>query len=294
MKLIDGKSISLTVLDECKSMVTQITRVIKRSPKLIVYRVGDHTASIIYTETKQKAGQKIGVDVEIKIISLEKNQDDLIGMIERDNMDDDIDGIIVQLPLPPGWNVHQIINTIDPKKDVDGLTDWNMGRLASGKCLLRPCTPRGVVCLLKRIQPNLKGLDALVVGKSSIVGKPMALELLSLGCTVTIAHKATKNLKQKVEGADLVVSATGNPNVIDPQWFKPSSIVIDVGISRNDKGGIRGDIDHQLCNQVSYITPVPGGVGPMTVAMLLRNVILACVHRTDAINILDLTSEDFT
>ena len=226
MKLIDGKSILLTVLDECQNLVTQITKVIQRAPKLIVYRVGDHAASIIYTETKKKAGQRIGVDVEIKIISLEKNQDDLIRMVKQDNLNDDIDGIIVQLPLPSGWNVHQIINSIDPEKDVDGLMDLNMGRLTSGKCLLRPCTPRGVVCLLKHIQPNLKGLNALVVGKSSIVGKPMALELLSLGCTVTIAHKATKNLKQKVESADLVVSATGNPNVIQPHWFKPSSIVM--------------------------------------------------------------------
>ncbi|MAH61194.1 MAG: bifunctional methylenetetrahydrofolate dehydrogenase/methenyltetrahydrofolate cyclohydrolase [Legionellales bacterium] len=290
MHIINGKEVAQSTLLKLETMIRCIEASLYRAPKLHVYRVGEHPASMIYTQNKLNTGRKIGMDVEIIALPEEITEDALMHLIKKDNNDPKVDGLIVQLPLPDQLDAYRITNAIVSHKDVDGLTDGNLGGLVSQSSLLKPCTPLGILELLKSIHCPLRGLDALVIGKSCIVGKPLALSLMSCGCTVTVAHKATKQLKEKVQASDLVVSAIGNPNVIQPQWFKKHAIVIDVGINRLDHGAIVGDVDYQQCKQAGFVTPVPGGVGPMTVAMLIKNTVLACCHQHD---LMDLYYEHF-
>ncbi|HBX07258.1 MAG TPA: bifunctional methylenetetrahydrofolate dehydrogenase/methenyltetrahydrofolate cyclohydrolase FolD, partial [Leclercia adecarboxylata] len=209
-------------------------------------------------------------------------QEDLLALIDQLNDDATIDGILVQLPLPKHLDASQLLERIRPDKDVDGFHPYNVGRLAQRMPLLRPCTPKGIITLLESTGVDLHGLDAVVVGASNIVGRPMALELLLAGCTTTVTHRFTKNLRQHVENADLLIVAVGKPGFIPGEWIKEGAIVVDVGINRLESGKVVGDVVYEdAAARASYITPVPGGVGPMTVATLIQNTLQACEEYHD-------------
>lgn len=242
-----------------------------RAPGLAVILVGSDPASQIYVKNKQKACNEIGIFSQSFTFSDEITEIELLNLISRLNTDDTIDGILVQLPLPAHINVNNIIEAIDPNKDVDGFHPYNVGRLCQQSPTLRACTPYGVMELLATTQTPLKGKNAVIVGASNIVGRPMALELLLAGCTVTVTHRFTEDLEMHIKQADILVVAVGIPNLIPGKWIKQGAIVIDVGINRiNDK--LVGDVEFDVAiKKASFITPVPGGVGPMTVTMLMQN-----------------------
>lgn len=281
-QLIDGKAIAQAVRNQVTERVSDRTRMGKRAPGLAVLLVGANPASQVYVGSKRRACEEVGFISKSYDLAKDTTQQQLLELIDELNLDVTIDGILVQLPLPPHIDSTLVIERIHPHKDVDGFHPYNVGRLAQRIPTLRPCTPKGIITLLERSHIKTHGLNAVVVGASNIVGRPMTLELLLAGCTTTTCHRFTEDLQSKVEGADLLVVAVGKPNFIPGAWIKPGAVVIDVGINRMDDGRLIGDVEFDVAvERAAYITPVPGGVGPMTVASLLENTLLACERYHD-------------
>ena len=276
--LIDGKQIAKQVRQDVASYVKSLKEAGKRQPGLAVVLVGADPASQVYVSNKRKACEEVGFLSRSFDLPADSSQDELIALVDKLNDDAEIDGILVQLPLPAGLNAEAILERIHPHKDVDGFHPYNIGRLAQRIPALRPCTPKGIMTMIEATKRPVKGLDAVIVGASNIVGRPMSLELLLAGCTVTTCHKFTQDLKSHVSRADLLVVAVGKPAFIPGDWIKPGAIVIDVGINRTAEGGLVGDVEFDKAkDRAGYITPVPGGVGPMTVASLIENTLEAYV-----------------
>lgn len=275
-KIIDGKKEALFVRQEVKEGVSKRTSGGLRPPGLAVILVGLDPASKVYVNTKRKACDEVGFKSLAYDLPEDILEDDILKLIDELNENNEIDGILIQLPLPKHLDASIIVNHISPDKDVDGLHPYNMGRLAVRDPLLRPCTPKGIMRLLASTGTELKGKEAVVVGVSNMVGRPMALELLIAGCTVTTCHRFTRDLRKHISSADILVVAVGRPNFIAGDWVKEDAIVIDVGINRSETGSLVGDIEFKAAsNKAAWITPVPGGVGPMTVASLLENTLYA-------------------
>jgi methylenetetrahydrofolate dehydrogenase (NADP+)/methenyltetrahydrofolate cyclohydrolase len=273
--ILDGRAIADKIKARVKADILQN----KLSPGLAVIQVGNNHASTIYIAQKQKACEQVGIISTLHHLNEDTNQETLEQLIDTLNQDTKIHGILLQLPLPTHLHTDTLLEKIDPKKDVDGFHPYNLGRLVQKRPLLRPCTPFGVMMLLKETGVDLCGKHAVIVGASNIVGRPMTLELLMAQCTVTICHSQTKNLSDHIQQADILISATGHHGVIKSHWIKTGAIVIDVGFSRLTNGKITGDIDFDAARErASWITPVPGGVGPMTVATLLHNTLFICSH----------------
>lgn len=275
--LIDGKEIAKQLRLSVKESVS--TRVNKglRAPGLAVILVGSDPASEVYVGSKRRACEEVGFVSKSYDLPSTTSESELLALIDDLNNDDTIDGILVQLPLPDGLDANLVIEHISPNKDVDGFHPSNVGKLVLRQPGLRPCTPKGIMTLIESTGVKTHGLDALVVGASNIVGRPMSLELLLAGCTVTTTHRFTKDLEGKVRNADLIVVAVGKPSFIPGEWIKEDAIVIDVGINRLETGRLVGDVEFDVAkDKASFITPVPGGVGPMTVASLIENTLIAC------------------
>lgn len=275
-QIIDGKAIAENLINSIKVRIDQRLQANKRAPGLAVILVGGDPASAIYVRNKRLACEKVGIRSNAYDLPVSTTEAELLSLIEQLNQDDTIDGILVQAPLPPQIKDEHVIERISPNKDVDGFHPYNIGRLAVRKPTLRSCTPFGVIKMLEATNIKLMGLDAVVVGVSNHVGRPMALELLLAGCTVTCCHRHTKDLAKAVKKADLIIAAAGKPGLIQGTWIKPGAIVIDIGINRLENGSITGDVDFNAAKELAgWITPVPGGVGPMTVATLMENTLLA-------------------
>lgn len=279
-QLIDGKHISQQIIERVKRRVDTRRDRGGRAPGLAVVRVGEDPASRIYVRNKLKACERCGVKSFSHEVPDSVSQPELLALIDSLNRDPAVDGILVQLPLPDHIDSDMVTDGIDPSKDVDGFHPYNIGRLMLGLTGLRPCTPRGVMTLLRHSGINIDGMDAVILGRSNIVGRPMALELLHAGATITICHSRTRELPEKVARADLIVAALGKPRFVQGSWVKPGATVIDVGINRLDDGTLAGDVDFEaVIQRAAWITPVPGGVGPMTVASLLENTLQAAEIR---------------
>jgi len=271
-QILDGKAISKRIVNEIKSEVDQRTARGLRAPGLGMILVGDNPASSVYVRNKEKSCKKSGIESIMHRIPADTSQNELLALIDQMNEDPRVDGILVQLPLPAQIDAEAVIEHITPEKDADGFHPFSMGRLALGMPGFRPCTPRGIMTLLAETGVDISGKDAVIVGRSNIVGRPMALELISANATVTVCHSRTQDLAAKVAAADVVVAAVGRPRFVQGDWIRPGAVVIDVGINRLDDGSLVGDVDYQpAAERASWITPVPGGVGPMTVASLLQN-----------------------
>ena len=280
-QILDGKAIAADVREQVRQQVEQRTAGGERPPGLAVILVGNNPASEVYVRNKQSACEKVGFHSELIRLQASTTQEELLALIDELNARDEIDGILVQLPLPEQIDEETVTERISPTKDVDGFHPYNIGRLALRMPLLRPCTPKGVMTMLERTGMDLVGMDAIVIGQSNIVGRPMFLELLAARCTPTVCHSRTRDLADKVRNADIVVAAVGVPKFVQGAWIKPGAIVIDVGINRLDDGSLCGDVDYEAVRQVAgWITPVPGGVGPMTVATLLQNTLQAAALHT--------------
>ena len=280
-QIIDGKAFAAKVRGQVAEHVTHIKEENGITPGLAVVLVGEDPASQVYVRSKGKQTVEAGMNSYEHKLDADTSQDDLLKLIADLNADKDVHGILVQLPLPKHLNEDLVINSIAPEKDVDGFHISNVGLLGTGQKSMVPCTPLGCLMMLRDYHGSLSGMNAVVIGRSNIVGKPMAQLLLRDSCTVTIAHSRTKDLPAVVRGADIVVAAVGHPEMVPGDWIKPGATVIDVGINRIDKleGGTRlvGDVDYASCAEVAgAITPVPGGVGPMTIACLLANTVTAC------------------
>ena len=284
-EIIDGKSFAATLRERVAAHVPDFVAATGRKPGLAVVLVGDDPASQVYVGSKGKATVAAGMESFEHRLPDTTSQDELIAIVETLNADEAVDGILVQLPLPDHVDDKAVIAAIDPAKDVDGFHVVNAGRLAVGEDALVPCTPLGCLMLLKDRLGDLSGLDAVVVGRSNIVGKPMAQLLLRENCTVTLAHSRTRDLPDVVRRADIVVAAVGRAEMVKGDWLKPGAVVIDVGINRlppaeeGKKGKLVGDVAFAETDHVKAITPVPGGVGPMTIAVLLRNTLVAARAR---------------
>ncbi|PCI42654.1 MAG: bifunctional methylenetetrahydrofolate dehydrogenase/methenyltetrahydrofolate cyclohydrolase FolD [Moraxellaceae bacterium] len=278
-KIIDGKQIAAIVRKEVSQGVKERLADGLRPPGLAVIMVGEDPASEVYVRNKRRACEEVGFKSIAQDLPDTVTQSELVELITELNKNPEIDGILVQLPLPKQLDAGEIINTISPDKDVDGLHPYNMGRLAVRDPLLRPCTPVGIMRLLESAGIDPKGKEAVVVGASNMVGRPVGLELLIAGATVTTCHRFTENLDQHVNRADILVVAVGKPGFIPGSWIKPGATVIDVGINRLENGKLCGDIEFETAKEnAGWITPVPGGVGPMTVACLLQNTLYAANH----------------
>lgn len=275
-QIISGKAIAEQLLNDIKNAVDLRLASNKRAPALAVILVGADPASGIYVRNKRLACEKVGIRSVAYDLPASTSEAELIALVDQLNRDESIDGILVQSPLPPQIDGKQLIERISAAKDVDGFHPYNIGRLAVREPTLRSCTPYGVIKMLQASGLELMGLDAVVVGVSNHVGRPMALELLLAGCTVTACHRHTKDLAANVARADLVVAAAGKAGLIRGEWIKPGAIVVDIGINRLDDGSLCGDVDFNVAKErAGWITPVPGGVGPMTVATLMQNTLLA-------------------
>ena len=275
-KIIDGKAIAAKIRQNVKQRVDKRLSEGVRAPGLAVILVGQDPASEVYVNSKRKDCAEVGFVSRSHDLPVDTTQETLLLLIEKLNGDNSIDGILVQLPLPQHIDPKTVIETIHPDKDVDGFHPYNIGRLTQRTPLLRPCTPYGIMTLLEHTGEKIQGMEAVVVGASNIVGRPMGLELLLAGCTVTTCHRFTRNTHEHVSRADIVVVAVGKPGIVKGEWIKPSAIVIDVGINRGADGKLVGDVDYDAAAQrAGWITPVPGGVGPMTRATLLQNTLYA-------------------
>jgi methylenetetrahydrofolate dehydrogenase (NADP+)/methenyltetrahydrofolate cyclohydrolase len=278
-QLIDGKKIAKQVRNNVASYIDTLKEADKRLPGLAVVLVGKNPASQVYVANKTKACAEVGLVSKEFTLPATTTQAELLALVDELNNDPEIDGILVQLPLPAGLHADEVLEHIHPQKDVDGFHPYNIGRLAQRMPALRPCTPKGIMTMIGSTKRTIKGLDAVIVGASNIVGRPMGLELLLAGCTVTTCHKFTKDLRTHVARADILVVAVGKPHFIPGDWIKPGAIVIDVGINRLDDGSLTGDVDYDVAKErADWITPVPGGVGPMTVASLIENTLEAYVE----------------
>lgn len=275
MKILDGKAVSLKVKESIKVRADELKK-FGVEPTLAVVLVGEDKASQTYVRAKEKACNEYGIKSVAHRLSENTTQNELLALINVLNLDDSIHGILVQLPLPKHIDTNVVLAAIDPRKDVDGFHAVNVGKLVSGLDGFVPCTPLGVMEILKEYGIDVAGLNAVVIGRSNIVGKPMANLLLNASATVTVTHSKTKNLKEICKNADLIVAAIGKPFFLKADMVKDGAVVVDVGINRLDDGRLVGDVDfEEVAPKCSYITPVPGGVGPMTIAMLLNNTILA-------------------
>ena len=291
--IIDGKIIAAEVRAEAQIEVKKFVELYKTNPCLAVVLVGENPASQVYVRTKSKMAKEIGMDVEDHIKDINIPEKELIDLINQLNNNDKVNGILVQLPLPDHIDSRVIIDAIDPIKDADGFHALNVGRNSIGGDLLKksfvPCTPLGCYLMLKKSIPNLAGMHAVIIGRSNIVGKPMAQLLLEESCTVTTVHSKTKDIETITRQADILVAAVGRPLMVKADWIKSGAIVIDVGINRvenpddNSKTMLVGDVDYvDVINKASAITPVPGGVGPMTIACLLKNTIEAAFRQKNS------------
>jgi methylenetetrahydrofolate dehydrogenase (NADP+)/methenyltetrahydrofolate cyclohydrolase len=275
-QLLDGNAISARLRKELAASVAVRRDAGQRPPGLAVILVGDDPASQIYVRGKQRDCQEAGFKSDFRRLAADTSQRDLMQQIDDLNEDSTIDGILVQLPLPDQIDRTEVLERIAPHKDVDGFHPYNIGRLALRQPVLRSCTPKGIMQLLEHTGIPIRGLDATIIGASNQVGRPMGLELLLAGCTVTTAHKFTQDIQRHVRTADVLVAATGRANLIKGDWIKPGAIVIDVGITRDADGHLHGDVEFAAaCERASWITPVPGGVGPMTRVALLQNTLYA-------------------
>ena len=273
---IDGKAIALEIREQVEQSVYERLKNGQPAPGLAVVLVGENPASQVYVRKKREACAEAGLVSKAFNLSDDTSEDELLNLIGLLNDDDEIDGILVQLPLPGHIDSTTVLEAIHPDKDVDGFHPYNIGRLAQRIPALRPCTPYGVIHMLNTIGETFKGRHAVIVGASNIVGRPMGLELLLAGATVTTCHRFTSDLAEHVARADILVVAVGKPGIVKGEWVKPGATVIDVGINRTEEGKLTGDVDFDAAaERAAYITPVPGGVGPMTVAMLLRNTLEA-------------------
>ena len=277
--IIDGKKFAQKLRNKVKQEIQSVKRKTGLTPGLTVILVGNNTPSEIYVKNKELSAQEVGINSKVLRFKSSISEAKLISAIHKLNKDKKVHGILVQLPLPKHINGSKIIEEIDPKKDVDGFHAINVGNLSSGKDALVPCTPLGCYLMIKDVRKNLSGLNAFIIGRSNLNGKPMAQLLLKEDCTVTIGHSKTKNLKELCKKADIVVAAVGRANLVKSDWIKKGAIVIDVGINRVEKKGgykIVGDVDFKsVVKKARAITPVPGGVGPVTIACLLSNTLKA-------------------
>lgn len=279
-QILDGKAIAATLRERIGHSVSARLSSGARPPGLAVVLVGENPASQVYVRNKRRACAEVGFHSELHQLPADTSQAALLELIDRLNASEIIDGILVQLPLPKHIDEEAIIEGIAVTKDVDGFHPYNIGRLVLRLPLLRPCTPKGVMTLLEHSGQKLEGLDAIVIGQSNIVGRPMALELLAARCTISVCHSRTKHLAAKVREADVVVAAVGRANFVQGDWIKPGALVIDVGINRLEDGTLVGDVDFAAARErAAWITPVPGGVGPMTIASLLENTLQAAELR---------------
>lgn len=281
-KIIDGKQVAQTIRSQVAAQVQQRLAAGKRAPGLAVILVGADPASQVYVGSKRRACEEVGFLSRSYDLSATASQEELLALIDQLNSDSHVDGILVQLPLPDHFDTTQVLERIQPDKDVDGFHPYNVGRLAQRIPALRPCTPKGIMTLIETTGVKTHGLHAVVVGASNIVGRPMTLELLLAGCTTTTCHRFTRDLEEQVRRADLLVVAVGKPNFIPGEWIKPGALVIDVGINRLADGSLVGDVEFETArSHAAFITPVPGGVGPMTVASLMENTLIACSEYHD-------------
>lgn len=284
-KLLDGKALAAKIYQQLQTQIQELQTEIGRPPGLAVLMVGDNPASAAYVRNKEKACTQVGIASFGKHFPQETSQKELEDVIAKLNKDERVDGILVQLPLPDHLDAVTLLNRIHPDKDADGLHPVNLGRLVRGEAGLRSCTPAGVMRLLQEYEIPLGGKNAVVVGRSILVGKPMALMLLEANATVTIAHSRSQNLSIITKNADILIAAVGRPGLITADMVKPGAIVVDVGMNRvtnaNGKSRLVGDAElESIAGVAAYLTPVPGGVGPMTVAMLLQNTFTSYLHTT--------------
>ncbi len=279
-QIIDGKAISAKVRGEVAEEAARFEKEFGRKPGLHVILVGDDPASAVYVRNKEAAASKAHIDGAVHRMPADATEKAVLAAVRRLNEDDRVDGILVQFPVPDQISQAKILETISPDKDVDGLHAQSVGRLWSGLPGLVSCTPAGCIRLLEEAGVEMSGKRAIVIGRSNLVGKPIAALLLNKSCTVTLAHSRTVDLPQRVAESDIVIAAVGRPKMVQGSWIKPGAAVIDVGINRGEDGKLCGDIDFEACAAVAgVITPVPGGVGPMTIAMLLKNTVQAAFAR---------------
>ncbi len=275
-KILDGKALAQRLRTDMRAQTSQMQASHGRAPGLAVILVGEDPASQIYVNNKKRACEEVGIISFSHALPASTSKEHLLGLIAELNRDAHVDGILVQLPLPDHIDPEQIIEAIDPAKDVDGFHPYNLGCLSARKPALRSCTPYGCMRLLEETGEDLHGKEAVVIGASNIVGRPMALELLLAGSTVTIAHRFTRDLAAHIQRADIVVAAAGKPGLVKGEWIRKGAIVIDVGIHRREDGSLCGDVEFdEAAKRAAWITPVPGGVGPMTICMLLANTLQA-------------------
>lgn len=278
--IISGKEITVKIKDQLKEEVSKIKETYPRLPKLVVILVGDNQASQTYVRNKERGCQYIGIESEILRHDASFSEIELLQEINDLNNDDTVDGILVQLPLPQHINEEKVLDAIVPSKDVDGFHPENVAKLFLGQHSLVPCTPKGMMVLLEEINYDLAGKEVVIVGRSNIVGKPVALLCLQKNATVTIAHSQTKDLKAVCSRADVLIAAIGKPKFFNHEYVKDGAVVLDVGINRDENNKLCGDVDFDdVKDKVSAITPVPGGIGPMTITMLMKNTIEAFYHR---------------
>jgi methylenetetrahydrofolate dehydrogenase (NADP+)/methenyltetrahydrofolate cyclohydrolase len=282
-RILDGKSIAHDVKSEVRAAVDALVASGQRRPGLAVVMVGDNPASAVYVRNKRASCVECGIESVAIDLPQSTSEIELLSKIDQLNADDSIDGILVQLPLPEHIRQTEVVERIDPRKDVDGFHPYNIGRLAERNPLIRPCTPYGVVRMLEHIGVSVKGKHCVIVGASNIVGRPMSLELLLMGATTTVTHRFTEELADHVRHADILIAAAGKPGLVKGEWIKPGAVVVDVGINRLGDGSLCGDVEFEVAAQrAAWITPVPGGVGPMTVAMLMKNTLEASLRRQAA------------
>ena len=275
-QILDGKAIAESLKQDLKRATDMRLKSGKRPPGLVVILLGADPASEVYVSSKRRGCEEIGFKSTSYDLPVTTTEAELLELINTLNHNSEIDGILVQLPLPVHINADNIIEHIAPHKDVDGFHPYNIGRLAQRNPQLRPCTPKGMITMLNQTGIDLRGQEAVVIGASNIVGRPMSLELLLAGCTTTVCHRMTRDLELHVRRADILVVAVGKPNFIPGEWVKPGAIVLDVGINRLKDGSLVGDVEfHAARDKAAWISPVPGGVGPMTVATLLENTLYA-------------------
>jgi methylenetetrahydrofolate dehydrogenase (NADP+)/methenyltetrahydrofolate cyclohydrolase len=279
-RIIDGRRIAEELRREVRAGTDALERQGRRRPGLAVVMVGDHAASAVYVRNKRRACEETGIVSVAHDLPTSTSEADLLALIDRLNADAAIDGILVQLPLPAHIGSTAVLERIDPAKDVDGFHPYNVGRLAQGTPVMRPCTPYGIILMMEREGLDARGKNAVIVGRSNIVGRPMALELLMKAATITICHSQTRDLARHVGEAEILVAAIGKPQFVPGAWVRPGAIVIDVGINRLPDGALVGDVQFdEAARRAGWITPVPGGVGPMTIAALMKNTLESCQRR---------------
>ncbi|HJS89506.1 MAG TPA: bifunctional methylenetetrahydrofolate dehydrogenase/methenyltetrahydrofolate cyclohydrolase FolD [Steroidobacteraceae bacterium] len=283
--VLDGKAVAAKVRGAVAARAADLAARLGRRPGLAVVQVGEDPASRVYVRNKRRAAAEVGIESLAYDLPATTSEAELLALVGRLNRDERVDGILVQLPLPQGLTASHVMDAVDPAKDVDGFHPVNTGLLAQKRPALRPCTPYGVIRLAEEYGIKLRGLKAAVVGASNIVGRPMALELMLAGATVTVCHTGTRDVRAEVERAELLVAAVGKPHFVPGEWIRPGAAVFDVGINHDASGKLVGDVEYEpAAERAGWITPVPGGLGPMTIAMLLSNTVEAASRRLESRN----------